>query len=518
MPFDNRQPDYEQPLADYVRFYGQATPQHIAYVDGGRQSTYEELNTQCSQVANGIRSLGCTEGDRVAYLGVNSAAYVQVFFGSCKAKTLYVGLNWRLTARELEYILNDAAVSVVFSDAEFIPMLQQLQQTVPGLKQVVSTAAAEFARWRDQHSEADPELPHRPDDPALQFYTSGTTGKPKGVVLTNRCMSEHRRSEDAWGDWYLNSNGLAEGRQEIVINAMPNFHIGGLGWLLIGLFRGARIILMAAPEPEAFLNYVEAERVTHLFAVPVVLGLMLESQKQKPRDLSSLKIFHYGASPIAPPMLKEAIEVMGCGFVQYYGMTETNGTITVLGPDAHSLNNPERLKSCGRAIDGVEIKICDKNGNTLAAGQAGEIWVKSPAIMQGYWNRPEATAEVLSGGWYRTGDGGRMDADGYVFMADRIKDMIVSGGENIYPSEVENALYENPGVAEVAVVGVPHEKWGEAVKAVVVAAAGASLNQDELTAFLRERLAGYKVPRLYEFVEALPRTPSGKIKKFELRG
>tara|TARA_B110000503_G_scaffold85681_1_gene130389 strand:- start:232 stop:1773 length:1542 start_codon:yes stop_codon:yes gene_type:complete len=511
------QPSYEQPLADYVRYFAEHTPQNVAYTDGDEQCIYKQLDLYTNQVANGIAALGCAEGDRIAYLGINSGAYVQVFFGSCKAKTIYVGLNWRLTARELEYILNDSGVSVVFSDAEFIPMLERLKNDVLSLKRVVTVDSPAFERWRNKYSQNDPFLDHSPQDPALQFYTSGTTGKPKGVMLSNYCMAEHRRSENAWGDWYLSSKRLAEGVQEIIINAMPNFHIGGLGWLLIGLFRGAKVILMAAPEPEAFLDLVEAQKVTHLFAVPVVLGMMLESQKKTPRDLGSLKIFHYGASPIAPSMLKEAIEVMGCGFIQYYGMTETNGTVTSLKPQDHQLDNPQRLKSCGSAITGVEIKICDEDGNTLPAGEAGEIWVKSPAIMLGYWNRPEATEEVICDGWYRSGDGGRMDEEGFVYMADRIKDMIVSGGENIYPSEVEHALYEHPGVAEVAVVGVPDEKWGETVKAVIVAVSKEKLDKEELIGFLRERLAGFKIPRLYDFVDALPRTPSGKIKKFELK-
>ncbi|NIB38871.1 long-chain-fatty-acid--CoA ligase [Pseudomaricurvus alkylphenolicus] len=510
-------PQYDQPLADYVRYFGDKTPEHIAYVDGDHSCTYGALDQRASQVANGLSAMGLQSGDRVGFLGVNSGPYVEVFFGSCKAKTVYVGLNWRLTARELEFIINDSAISAIFCDAQFKQMLDKLKPSLPSLKQVIAVDDGSYGDWRDTQSRVDPMRSHDPQDLVLQFYTSGTTGKPKGVTLTNFSMGEHRRSEDQWGDWYLNTRGLDAGKQEVIINAMPNFHVGGLGWLLIGLFRGAKVILMAAPDPDAFLDLVEAQQVTHLFAVPVVLGMMLASQKQKPRDISSLKVFHYGASPIAPSMLKEALEVMGCGFTQYYGMTETNGTVTVLKPSDHQLDNPQRLKSCGRAIDGVEIKICDGEGKSLPAGEAGEIWVKAPAIMSGYWNLPEATAEVLTDGWYRSGDGGRMDADGYLFMADRIKDMIVSGGENVYPSEVENALDEHEAVAEVAVVGVPDEKWGETVKAVIVQAENAEVTAEALIEFLRERLAGYKIPRQYQFVEALPRTPSGKVKKFELR-
>jgi fatty-acyl-CoA synthase len=463
-------------------------------------------------VANAIRELGARPGDRVAYLGVNSGSYVEVFFGACKAKTIYVGLNWRLTQRELSYILSDCGAKIIFCDAEYQSKLEDLRSELPGIQHIVTVDRESFVPWREGFSARDPNLPHSPQDAVIQFYTSGTTGKPKGVVLSNYSIGMHRWSEDQWGDWYLRSES-----PQVTINAMPNFHIGGLGWLLIGLFRGAKVVLMAAPDPEKFLELTEKYRVTHLFAVPVVLGMMLEAQKRKRWDLSSLKVFHYGAMPIAPKMLKEAIEVMGCGFVQYYGMTETGGTVVVLKPEDHDPNNPERLKSCGRAAAGMEIKICDSNGRELPPNSPGEIWVKTPAMMQGYWNLPEATAEVVHGDWYQSGDGGRMDANGYIYMADRIKDMIVSGGENIYPSEVENALYEHEAVAEVAVVGIPDEKWGEAVKGLIVLAKGKTVSEEELISFLRPRIAGYKIPRIYSFVDALPRTPSGKVKKFELR-
>ena len=216
-------------------------------------------------------------------------------------------------------------------------------------------------------------------------------------------------------------------------------------------------------------------------------------------------------------MLREAIEVMRCGFCQYYGMTETNGTVAIMGPEYHDLENPERIKSCGRAIPGTEIKVCDPDGKELPPNTAGEIWVRSDAVMKEYWNKPEATAEVTVNGWYKSGDGARIDEDGFIFMADRIKDMIISGAENIYPTEVENALVEHPAVAEAAVVGMPDDKWGEAVKGVVVLAAGQKVKEDELIDFLRDRLAAYKIPRTYVFIDELPRMASGKIQKYKLR-
>ena len=505
-------PQYEQPVADYTRFYAAHSADGIAYMDGDHCCTYGELDARSSQVANALTAAGCKPGDRIAYLGVNSGPYVETFFGANKAKVIYVGVNWRLATSELEYILNDAGVKLVVADADFLPELQALKSRVPAMHTLVNAERSSFDQWRDAQDNTDPSLEHTLDDPILQFYTSGTTGKPKGVVISNRAMSEHRRSEDQFGDWYFQCEP-----REVAIDAMPNFHIGGLGWLLIGIFRGAKLILMPAPDPGLFLDYIEQEKVTQIFAVPVVLGMILEEQKKQPRDISSLKAFQYGASSIAPAMLKEALDVMNVGFCQLYGMTETNGAISYLPPDCHDVERPERLKSCGRAVPGTEIRICDGQGNEVPRGESGEIWARSDGFMQGYWNRPDATAEVFDNGWYKSGDGGHMDNEGYVYIGDRIKDMVISGGENIYPTEVENALFEHPAILEAAVIGVPDEKWGEALKAFVVCKEGANAVAEELIEFLRPKLAGYKIPRQYAFIAELPRTASGKLQKFKLR-
>lgn len=505
------QPDYAQPVADYPRFHAAHIPDKVAYVDGDSICSYAVLEQRSNRIANALIASGCTAGDRIAYLGINSGAYVEVFFGANKAKVVYVGLNWRLAPLELEYVINDAGASIVFCDEQYVTMLEGISAVVPSLEKIISVNSSSFCAWRDSFSDTDPSLGHEAEDPIIQFYTSGTTGKPKGVVISNKAMSEHRWAEDQLGDWYVSS-----GCDEVSINAMPNFHIGGLGWLLIGLFRGAKVILMGAPDAKLFLDLIEQEKVTHLFAVPVVLGMMLEEQKRKPRDLSSLKVFHYGASPIAPTMLREAIQLMSCGFCQYYGMTEANGSITVLSPEFHQPDNFELLKSCGKALPGVTIKICDAQGHELPTNCVGEVWVRTDALMLEYWRKPEASAEVISDGWYKSGDGARIDEKGFVYISDRIKDMIVSGGENIYPAEVENALYEYPGVEDVAVIGIPDKKWGESLKAVLVVASNVEVTDSEFISFLRDRLAGYKIPRVYQFVDALPRTASGKLQKYKL--
>ena len=506
------QPTYEQPVADYVRFHAVRDPDAVAFIDGSERCTYGDLDLRTNRVANALIFEGCGEGDRIAFLGVNSAAYVETFFGATKAKVTYVGVNWRLAPTELEYILNDAGVKLVVSDPDFVPVLEGLKARLPTLQTIVSTDSSAFCQWRDGHSSDDPNLQHHAEDPILQFYTSGTTGNPKGVVISNRSMAEHRKSEDQFGDWYLQSEP-----REVSINAMPNFHIGGLGWLLIGIFRGAKIILMSMPAPKAFLDFIEQESVTHLFAVPVILGMMLDEQKQQARNLSSLQVIHYGASAMAPAMLKEVIQVMGVKFVQYYGMTEANGVISYLPPESHSLDRPELLKSCGRPVPGTQIKVCDQDGKEVERGQPGEFWARSNGLMSEYWNLPEATEAAFSDGWYKTGDGGRMDEEGFIYIGDRIKDMVISGGENIYPAEVENALFEHPAIAEAAVVGVADDRWGESLKAFVVFNAAQSASDDEIIDFLRDRLAGYKIPRQYQSIAELPRTASGKLQKFKLR-
>jgi acyl-CoA synthetase (AMP-forming)/AMP-acid ligase II len=506
------QPEYRKPVADYVRFHAEHRPNDLAIADRGEEVTFSELDRRSNQVANALISLSCSPGDRIGFLGVTSAPFVEVFFGALKVNMAYTGLNWRLTEVELEYILRDSGVRVVFCDKALEPMMQGLKQRVDTLEAVLPADPAGFAAWRSGHDVRNPQLTHSDEDTIFHLYTSGTTGFPKGVCLTNHCMGEQRKAEDQFGEWFVRSD-----IQEVIINATPNFHVGGLGWLLISLFRGAKVLLMPAPEPDRFLDLIEKESVTHLFAVPVTLGLMLEEQKRQPRDLSSLKVIHYGAAAIAPALLREAIEILGCEFVQYYGMTESNGIVTVLAPGEHRLDRPERLNSVGRAIPGTELQIRDELGNVLPPGANGEVWIHSPTIMKGYWKLPEATARVLENGWYRSGDGGRLDEEGFLYLGDRIRDMIISGGENIYPSEIENALFEHPAVSDAAVIGVPHQKWGEAAKAAVVLADGQEASPEELISFLRGRLAGYKIPRIYEFIPELPRTASGKVKKFQLR-
>jgi long-chain acyl-CoA synthetase len=348
-------------------------------------------------------------------------------------------------------------------------------------------------------------------DVVLQLYTSGTTGVPKGVLTTHRNLAAAAETSPYW-EFDADS---------VSLTALPMFHIGGIGWTFLGLWNGATTVLVSEFVPEDVLDAIEQQRVTNAVLVPTMLQLLTSVPGAAERDYSALRSIAYGASPITTPVLKAALRTFRCSLYGIYGLTESTGGVVQLDPADHDPDGLREhlLRAAGRPLPWVELRIADTStGAELAAGETGEVWLRAPNVTPGYFNRPQETAAALTpDGWLRTGDGGYVDAEGYLFLTDRIKDMIVSGGENVYPVEVEEALSQHPGVAEVAVIGVPDERWGETVKALVVARPGSAPTPDELIAFARERLAGYKLPRSVDFVEELPRTPSGKVLKRELR-
>jgi long-chain acyl-CoA synthetase len=359
----------------------------------------------------------------------------------------------------------------------------------------------------------DPGHEAAPADVVMQLYTSGTTGLPKGVLLTGHNLL----SLQPMGEAIL---GLGPGSVNLV--AMPLFHISGSGYALSGFWAGCHTVLVRDVDPDAMLKLICAHQVTHFFVVPAVLRMMLDVPGVRALDLSTLQTIAYGAAPISTSVLTRALATFGCDFLQVYGLSETTGTVTTLTPADHHAaldgRAPGRLRSAGRPVPGAQVRIISPDtGLDVPAGVVGEIWISSPQNTAGYWNNPAETAALLHDGWLRTGDAGYLDEDGYLYIHDRIKDMIISGGENVYPAEVENVLMAHPQVADVAVIGVPSERWGETVKAVVVAAPGAHPAAAELTAFARDRLAAYKCPTSVDFTDALPRNPSGKVLKRELR-
>jgi len=501
-------------LADITRQQRARRPDAIAQIFEERTTTFEELDLRASRIAHGLRALGLAPQSRIAYLGKNSDRFFEMVFGAFKANVVTVSVNWRLALPEIVYIVNDAGCEALFVGAEYHELVAALRAACPGLRHVVAMdgGAADwpaFEAWRDAQPAEDPLLEIAADDDVVQLYTSGTTGHPKGVQLTTANYLAFFRAAQAaeWGDF---SPG------EVTLACMPVFHVAGLNMGVIAVAQGSTSLIMKEVDPVQVLDFIPRYGINNAFFVPAVMLFMLQHPAVASTDFSSLRRLYYGASPIAEDLLRRAREVFGCAFYQLYGLTETVGAGACLPDHAH---DPAlgKLRACGLPYPGVEIRVADPSGATLPPGEVGEILIRSPVVMKGYWGRPEATAAAIRGGWFHSGDAGYFDADGYLFIHDRLKDMIVSGGENVYPAEVENAVFGHPAVADVAVIGVPDEKWGEAVKAVVVLKPGAEVATDKLIAFVRERIAGYKVPKSIDFVSALPRNPSGKVLRRELR-
>lgn len=505
-------------LADLVRFQARARGDATALEFEGRVSSYADFDRNTSRVANGLIAEGVAPQSRVAFLDKNSDLFYEVVFGCAKANAVSVGINWRLAPPEVAYVVNDSKAEVMFVGPDFFPLVEKIAGELTTVKRIIAMAPGhaewtDFAGWRDAQSDADPAVPTSREDICIQMYTSGTTGHPKGVQLANKAFFNLRRmppnDDMAWDRWTADDVSLV---------AMPSFHIGGAGWGILGIMAGCRNIVVSEFEPGEVLGIIQNEGVNKLFMVPAAMRLCLQHPDCADTDFGSVNYIMYGASPIPLDLLKQAIEVFKCGFVQLYGMTETTGTATYLPPQDHDVTGAnEKMKSAGKPMPGVEIKVVDDDGRSLPPRQVGEICLKSAANMTGYWNLPEATAKTLIDDFVHTGDAGYLDEDGYVYVHDRVKDMIVSGAENVYPAEVENAIFGHPAVADVAVIGIPDEKWGEAVKAVVVLKPGAEPDENGIIGFARERIAAYKCPKSVDFIDELPRNPSGKILKRELR-
>jgi len=500
-------------LAGLIREHSATIGDRPAFTFEGRVMTYRDLDERSSRVAQGLRAAGLGAGDRVAVLDRNGLELFELLFGAAKIGAVLVAVNWRLAPAEMAYVVADAATRLLVVGTEFADIVDEVAGDVPTvLVTGPATAGLEsWDTWIGRYPAEDPSEDAGPDGVAIQFYTSGTTGLPKGAMLTNASV---------FALVPVVSDLLGMDANSVSLVAMPLFHVAGAGWAIFGLANGSHNVMLRDVDLPLILETIPRFGITHAVFVPAVLQFLLTVPGIEDVDFSSLEMIVYGASPISEDVLIRSIDRFGTRFVQCYGLTETNGAVVVLPPEDHDPGGPRahRLRSAGIALPGVELRIVDVAGLDVPTGAVGEVWIRSPSNMSGYWNLPEATGTALDAdGWFRSGDAGCLDADGYLYISDRVKDMIISGGENVYPAEVEHALMNHPAVADVGVIGVPDDRWGETVKAIVVRSPGTNPTPDELISWCRERVAHYKCPTSIDWAEALPRNPSGKILKRELR-
>ena len=496
-------------VADVIRDRAAERGDAVAIACGDRELTFAALDERSNRLAQALRERGVGEGDRVAYLDRTAPEAIELLFAVSKIGAVIVPMNWRLAAPELARVLADSRAPLLIAGDAFADVAGALVKR-SGSTELVRVGE-DYERLLSSQAPIDPGARGGSDGVVVQMYTSGTTGVPKGVLTTHRNLAAAAETSPRW-----EFDGAS-----VSLTPLPMFHIGGIGWAFVGLWNGATTILVREFDAPGILDTLERRRVTNAVFVPTMLQMLCAVAGAARRDFSALRSIAYGASPITTPVLKEALRTFHCSLFGIYGLTETTGAITQLDPGDHDPDGPRErlLRSAGRPYPWAEMRIVDPaSGVVLGPREVGEVWLRAPNVTPGYFNRPQETAAALtSDGWLRTGDGGYVDEDGYLFLTDRIKDMIVSGGENVYPVEVEEALAQHPDVLEVAVIGVPDERWGETVKALIVSRAGSAVAPEELLAFARERMAGYKLPRSFEFVQSLPRTPTGKVLKRELR-
>jgi fatty-acyl-CoA synthase len=504
-------------IFDHFDYFARETPDALFARFEGRSLSYAEAAAETRRIGNGLCSLGLQVGDRVALLAKNRLDYVLFYYGAARAGVVPVPLNYRLAPPEWAFILDDARSRALFATPELAAAIEPVRAELDAIEHWYTFGGraegwGEYDSWLAAQSDAAVEREIHDELDAYQMYTSGTTGRPKGAVIQHRAVTANVEQVQL---------GLKLHRGDTTLIVAPLYHAAAGIASYASIAAGASLLIHEDFVPGDAVKAMSEQGVSHALLVPAMLQACLVAVPDAAeRSYAALRCILYGASPIAPETLRRGIEVFGCDFMQGYGMTETTAVLTNLLADDHRRalsDRPELLLSAGRALLGTEVRIVDDEDRPLPSGEIGEIVGRGPQLMRGYWNRPEANAEALRGGWMHTGDAGRIDEDGYLFIQDRVKDMIVSGGENIYPREIEDALYAHPAVAEAAVIGVPDEQWGEAVKAIVVLKPDAQATAGELVEFCRDRLAGYKRPRSVDFIDALPRNPSGKVLKRELR-
>lgn len=500
-------------IADLIRERARDYPDRTGLVFEGKTYTYTDMNVRANRAAQALLELGLKPGDRVAWLARNVATFWDALLGAAKIGVVITPINWRLAPPEVVQILNDAKASIFVGETMFIEPLEAVEAYAPPRTFHLETMDDKcFDCLIDKQEPTEPDYRPGADDIVVQLYTSGTTGLPKGVLLTNRCYYEA-------GVAGLEGHVVVpQSDNETILHAIPHFHVAGVNFGLMGLQRGMPIIQHRQFDPVAIVEAAQEGTPLNSFLVPAMIMMIMETAKHLEKPLTNFAAVHYGAAPMPEPLLNATVAAMpNAKLTQFYGATETTGGLTVLQHEDHAVGLKQRV-SAGKPLPGSEVKICvPATGEEAPQGETGEVVTKSGFVMKGYWNRPDATAKVIKDGWYWTGDAGYKDENGFVYVVDRIKDMIISGGENIYPAELENVLAAHPEIADVAVIGAPDEKWGEVVKVVAVKRIAVDLDEEGVIDYLRDKVASFKLPKYVEFIDMLPRNPSGKILKTELR-
>ncbi|MEU3713514.1 long-chain-fatty-acid--CoA ligase [Streptomyces catenulae] len=509
-------PPTHRTLDARLAFHATHRPEYPALVCGGVEVTYGRLYAESARGALALAASGLTKGSRVGYLGKESVRFYELLYACAAAGAVLVPVNWRLAPTEVEYILRDSRAELLFVEEEFLPTAHKIRPDLPDLRHLVlldgtDESARTLKDWKDTGRGAAAPAPATTDDAVAQMYTSGTTGLPKGVVLAHRSFFAVRGLlDDAGLDW------IDFRPDDVSLIGISGSHIGGLWYATQGFNAGVTNVALRSFGGREVLHLIRESGVTTAFLVPAMLLMLLSEPDAAEADFATLRKVVYGGSPISESLLQQCISVMRCDLAQIYGLTETGNTAVCLPPADHVPGSP-RLRAAGRAYPGIELRIVAPDGRALPPGEVGEVCIKTPARMLEYWRLTDATAATLRDGWLHTGDAGYLDADGYLFIQDRIKEMIVRAGENIFPAEVENALCAHPAVLDAAVIGVPDDRWGEAVHAFLALRPGAFAAPYEIRTFLRGRLADFKVPTRYTVVDSVPRNPSGKILRRTLR-
>ena len=505
-------------FAHIIHRHALLQPNQEAFVYGSERITFSEFNARVNSLIHALQAMGVKKGDAIGILSWNCLGYVEVYGAAMKGGFITSPFNTRLKERELEYIINYSEANSLFVGPELMEIVKQLRPRLPKVKNFIAleASAPDMLSHSDlvtTYSQDEPDVQIDEDDPVGIIYTSGTTGVPRGALYTQRSLIDDSKT------LVMNMN-LYPGHKRVLIT--PLFHIAGNTHFRSSLYIGGCNIIMKFFDPPATLQIIQDERATHMDIVPTHLAAMLNLPDLNKYDISSMEFLWYGGSPMPLEVLKKGIKVFGPIFAQGYGQSETGPAISHLSKEDHNvLDRPKKeqkkLTSAGKPDIGVHVRIVDEEGKDVEPGEVGEIIVRSKHIMVGYWHKPEETKETLIDGWVYTGDMGYYDDEGYIYIADRKKDMIISGGENVYPREVEEVLYQHPAVLEAAIIGVPDPYWVEKVHAIVVTRKGVSTTDEELIAFCKKHIAGYKAPKTIEFVDSLPKNPAGKILKRELR-